>query len=86
MPDSYHYAAIIERDQHRRLVVPFSGFGWGATDGATRDEVLAEAPHLLREFIVATVRESGAPRDPSPVGKRWPLLVSPVQTAFKAAL
>ena len=60
MPDSYDYPAAIERDEDGRHVVSFPDFGWGATDGATRDEALDEARDLLRELIAATMREGGA--------------------------
>ena len=43
MPDTYNYPAEIERDEDGRYVVAFPDFGWGATDGATREEALAEA-------------------------------------------
>ena len=86
MPDSYNYPAAIERDEDGRHVVSFPDFGWGATDGATRDEALAEARDLLRELIAATMREGGGLPKPSSAGKRRPLVVPPVQTALKAAL
>ena len=86
MPDSYNYPATIERDEDGRHVVSFPDFGWGATDGATRDEALAEARDLLRELIAATMREGGALPKSSPAGRRRPLVVPPVQTALKAAL
>ncbi len=85
MPDSYNYPAAIERDGDGRHVVSFPDFGWGATDGATRDEALAEARDLLRELIAATMREGGALPEPSPAGKRRPMVVPPVQIALKAA-
>ena len=40
MPDTYNYPAEIERDEDGRFVVAFPDFGWGATDGATRDEAI----------------------------------------------
>ena len=100
MPDSYNYPAAIERDEDGRHVVSFPDFGWGATDvtsaapptdggatdGATRDEALAEARDLLRELIAATMREGGALPEPSPAGKHRPMVVPPVQIALKAAL
>ena len=43
-----------------RFVLTFPDFGWGATDGATRDEALAEAKDLLRELIPTTIREGEA--------------------------
>ena len=86
MPDSYNYAAAIERGEDGRHVVSFPDFGWGATDGATRDEALAEARDLLRELIAATMREGGALPEPSPADGRRPVVVPPVQIALKAAL
>ena len=64
----------------------FPDFGWGATDGATRDEALAEARDLLRELIATTIREGRGLPAPSRAGKRRPLIVPPVQIALKAAL
>ena len=86
MPDSYNYPAAVERDGDGRHVVSFPDFDWGATDGATRDEALAEARDLLRELIAATMREGGTLPKPSPAGRRRPMVVPPVQIALKAAL
>ena len=75
MPDRDNYPATIERDEDGRDAVSFPDFGWGASEGATtRDEALAEARDLLREFIAATMRSAALP-EPSPAGKRRPLVV-----------
>jgi len=58
MPDTHTYPAEVERDDDGRYVVVFPDFGWGATDGATLDEALAEASDLLRELIAATMRRA----------------------------
>lgn len=86
MSDTYNYPAVIERDADGRYVVSFPDFGWGATDGATRDEALAEARDLLRELIAATMREGSDLPEPSRATKRRPLVVPPVPIALKAAL
>ena len=86
MPDTYNYPAEIERDEDGRFVVAFPDFGWGATDGATRDEALAEARDLLRELIAATMRERKGLPEPSRASRRRPLVVPPVPIALKAAL
>lgn len=86
MPDTYNYPAEIERDEDDRFVVTFPDFGWGATDGATHDEALAEAKDLLRELIAATIREGEVLPEPSGAGRRRSLVVPPVQIALKAAL
>ena len=86
MPDTYNYPAAIERDEDGRFVVAFPDFGWGATDGATRDEALAEAKDLLRELMAATIREGGDLPEPSRASGGRPLVVPPVQIALKAAL
>ena len=86
MSDTYDYPAVIERDEDGRYVVAFPDFGWGATDGATRDEALAEARDLLRELIAATMREGGDLPEPSRATKRRPLVVPPVPIVLKAAL
>lgn len=69
MPDTYNYPAEIERDEDGRIVVAFPDFGWGVTDGASRDEALAEAKGLLREIISTTIREGGDLPEPSRAGK-----------------
>ena len=86
MPDTYNYPAEIERDEDGRHVVSFPDFGWGATDGANRDEALAEAKDLLRELIATTIREGKDLPEPSRNSRRRPLVVPPVQIALKAAL
>ena len=77
MSDTYNYPVEVERDEDGRYVVAFPDFGWGATDGATLDEALAEARDLLRELIAATMRagedlpqaiacdQAAAPRGPA---------------------
>ncbi len=57
MSDCHTYPAQVERDEDGRYVVTFADFGWGATDGASLEEALAEAKDLLRELIAATIRE-----------------------------
>ena len=86
IPGNCDYPAEIERDQDGRFVVAFPDFGWGATDGASRDEALVEAKDLLREVIATTIREGGDLSKPSRAGKGRPLVVPPVQIALKAAL
>ena len=54
MPDTPAYPAEIERDEDGRCVVTFPDFGWGVTDGETRDEAFADARDLLRELIPTT--------------------------------
>ena len=73
MPDTFNYPAEIERDEDGRFVITFPDFGWGATDGATRDEALAEAKDLLRELIATTIREGETLPEPSRPGKSRPL-------------
>lgn len=86
MPASFDYPAEIERDEDGRHVVTFPDFGWGATDGGTRDEALAEAGDLLRELIAATIRERMALPKPSQADSRRPAVVPPIAIALKAAL
>ena len=86
MTDTYNYPAKIERDEDGRYVVVFPDFGWGATDGATRDEALAEARDLLRELIAVTMREGSDLPEPSQATGRRTLVVPPVPIALKAAL
>ena len=86
MPDTYNYPTEIERDEVGRFVVTFPDFGWGATDGATRDEALTEAKDLLRELIAATLRDGEMLPDPSGASTKRTLVVPPVQIALKAAI
>ncbi len=86
MSDTYNFPAEIERDQDGRYIVAFPDFGWGATDGATRDEALVEARDLLRELIAATMREGRDLPKPSRATRRRPIVVPPVPIALKAAL
>ena len=72
MPDTFNYPVELERDEDGRFVVTFPDFGWGATDGATQDEALAEAQDLLRELIATTIREGRALPEPSRASKRRP--------------
>ena len=85
MSNTYNYPAEVERDEDGRYVVTFPDFGWGATDGATLDEAMAEARDLLRELITATMREGEDLPEPSHVTKQ-PLVVPPVSIALKAIL
>ena len=86
MLDTFNYPAEIQRDEDGRFVVTFPDFGWGATDGVTRKEALAEAKDLLRELISTTIRESAHLPAPSPTTKGRTVVVPPVQVALKAAL
>ena len=86
MSHTYNYPAEVERDEDGRYVVAFPDFGWGATDGATREEALAEARDLLRELLAATMREAKGSPERSRATKRRPLVVPPVPIALKAAL
>ena len=70
MSDTYEYPAEIERDEDGRHVVTFPDFGWGATDGGTQEEALAEAHDLLRELIAATTREGKDLPQPSRATRR----------------
>ncbi len=84
--DSYGFPAVIEMDEDGRYVVTFPDFGWGATDGATWDEALAEAADLLRELLAATMREGKKLPEPSRPTSGQRLVLSPVPIALKAAL
>ena len=86
MSGTYNYPAEVEREEDGSYVVAFPNFGWGATDGATLDEALAEARDLLRELIAATIREGEELPEPSRATRRRPLVVPPVSIALKALL
>ena len=79
---THSYPAEIKCDADGRFVVTFPDFGWGATDGATLEEALAEARDLLRELIATTVREGEALPARSRASKRCPLVFPPAQTAL----
>lgn len=85
MPDTFNYPAEIERDEDGRFVITFPDFGWGATDGETREEALDEAKDLLRELITTTMRKGRSLPEPSRASKRRPLVIPPLQIALKAA-
>ena len=80
------YPAEVERDADGRFVITFPDFGWGATDGATREEALAEARDLLRELIAATIREGHALPAPSRARTRGPTIVPGAEAILKAPL
>lgn len=80
------YPAEVERDADGRFVVTFPDFGWGATDGATLEEALAEARDLLRELIAATIREGHALPAPSPACTGEPLGSSGSRVVLDAIL
>ena len=79
------YPAEVERDADGRFVVTFPDFGWGATDGATLEEALAEARDLLRELIATTIREGHALPAPSRACTRGPSAVPRAEVVLKAA-
>ncbi len=85
MTATYRYPAEITLDGDGRHVVSFPDFGWGATDGATLEEALAEARDMLRELIACTIREAGDLPEPSPRTGQQALVVPPARTALKAA-
>ena len=80
------YPAEVERDADGRFVVTFPDFGWGATDGATLEEALAEARDLLRELIATTIREGHALPAPSRACTRGPSAVPRAEAVLKAVL
>ena len=83
----FNYPAKVERDEDGRHLVTFPDFGWGATDGATREEALTEARDMLRELITATMRDGKDLPVPFHMGWRTgPLVLPPIQIVLKAAL
>ena len=86
MSETYDYPAEVTRDEDGRFVVVFPDFGWGATDGATRDEALAEARDLLRELIAATMREGKGLPEPSRDTRGRPLVVPTLPIAHRNPL
>ena len=86
MSETFNYPAEVTRDEDGRFVVVFPDFGWGATDGATRDEALAEARDLLRELIAATMRESKDLPEPSRPTRHRPLVHAPAAATRRQAI
>ncbi len=86
MPVTYVYPAELERDEDGRYVVTFPDFGWGVTDGETREVALSEASDLLRELLATTIREGNAIPLPSEPSNQKPSITPPVSIALKAAL
>lgn len=83
----FNYPAKIERGEDGRHLVTFPDFGWGVTDGATREEALTEARDMLRELITATMRDGKDLLAPFHMGWRnGPLVLPPIQIVLKAAL
>ena len=86
MPACYNYPAEIERDEDGRFVVTFPDFGWGATDGATMDEALAEARDLLRELIASTMRDGDDLPTPTSATENQPIVAPTLSVIRKAKL
>ena len=86
MSVTYSYPAKLERDEKGRYVITFPDFGWGATDGETREIALLEAQDRLRELLRTTIREGEPIPVPSRTSKHRPLVSAPVSIARKAAL
>lgn len=79
------YPAKLTQDEDGRFVVTFPDFGWGATDGATREEALEEAQDALEEIIATYLASGDVLPKPSPA-RRLPLVRPGVLIAAKAAL
>ena len=86
LPVTYIYPAELEREEEGRFIVTFPDFGWGATDGETREVALVEAQDLLRELLSATMREGKAIPLPSKAANQTPSVSPPVSIVLKAAL
>ena len=86
MTVTYSYPAKLERDDDGGYVVTFPDFGWGATEGETREIALVEAQDLLRELLRTTIRMGEPIPVPSRASNLRPLVAAPVLIALKAAL
>ena len=60
------YPASLSKDVDGRWLIKFPDFGWGATDGATRQEALTEAIDLLDELISCTIHDETTLPVPTP--------------------
>lgn len=80
------YPANITRDSDGRYVVTFPDFGWGATDGATREEALFEAEDCLAEIVASTIDDGEELPEPSELSGDQVMIYAPVEIAAKAML
>lgn len=86
MPDSFGYPAEIALNDGGRHVASFPDFEWGATEGATFGEALAEAwGCATRTLSLHDARSTGPPRPVGPVRQQVlvvPLMHIALKTAF----
>ena len=79
------YPAELEADPSSGFVVTFPDFGYGVTEGDTREEALGHASDLLETLIASAIDDSEDLPTPSPANGRPLVTVRPL-VAAKAGL
>ena len=82
----YAYPAALTRDQDGRWVLSFYDLQGAHTDGATRDEALAQASDCLEMAVAATLDADEALPPPAPARADEALVPLSLEMAVKAAL
>lgn len=86
MNEKFAYPASVVRDEAGYYLVTFPDFPEAATDGATREGALEEAPDALEEAIAGRMNRGDAIPHPGTRRARQALVPVPAQMAVKAAL
>ena len=81
----YRYPVDLTADEAGRILAVFPDLTGAATDGATREEALAEAADCLEEALAAAIAAGEDIPPPSPARGR-PVVAPGVLIAAKAAL
>ena len=80
------YPAKIEQDESGSYLVTFPDFAWGATEGATVEEALAEAEDALAEILAAHIVNGDSLPQPSARKTGQHLIYPPAEMAAKTVL
>lgn len=80
------YPVNVEVDEAGFHVVTFPDHGWGATDGETLEEALANAEDALAEIIATYIKQSEDIPVPSRPEKGQYIVYAPLEIQLKAAL
>jgi antitoxin HicB len=68
--DTLAYPANLEADPSGGFVVTFPDFGYGVTEGDTREEALGHASDLLKTLIASAIADNEDLPVPSPADGR----------------
>ncbi len=85
-PMQYVYPATLRRDRAGRYVVRFPDLPEALTDGATRDEALAEASDCLSEALMGRIADGEPIPRPSPLSRGRHAIAPDAAVALKVAL